>query len=47
MAELDRALFLADEVLRHKMVRIPDAVAEKRRAGPPAAGATATQANGA
>ena len=47
MAELDRALFLADEVLRHKMVRIPDAVAEKRRAGAPAGGAVANQANGA
>ena len=30
MAELDRMLFLADEVLRHKVIRIPDAVAGRR-----------------
>ncbi|MGH9226161.1 MAG: 30S ribosomal protein S6 [Acidimicrobiales bacterium] len=27
MAELDRALTLADEVLRHKVIRVPDRVA--------------------
>ena len=27
MAELDRSLYLADEVLRHKVVRLPDRVA--------------------
>ena len=27
MTELDRALFLADEVLRHKVIRLPDRVA--------------------
>jgi small subunit ribosomal protein S6 len=54
MAELDRALFLADEVLRHKIVRIPDAVAERRRAaassgaaGGPGAPVTSQAANGA
>jgi small subunit ribosomal protein S6 len=34
MSELDRVLFLADEVLRHKIIRIPDAVAG--RSGRPA-----------
>jgi len=50
MAELDRSLFLADEVLRHKLIRIPDQVAERRRsaAAGPAGGAVASQAaNGA
>jgi small subunit ribosomal protein S6 len=32
MNELDRSLFLADEVLRHKVVRIPDRVAGRARA---------------
>ena len=27
MAELDRVLFLADEVLRHKVIRLPEGVA--------------------
>ena len=27
MAELDRVLFLADEVLRHKVIRLPEATA--------------------
>jgi small subunit ribosomal protein S6 len=27
MSELDRSLFLADEVLRHKVIRLPDDVA--------------------
>src|SRR5688500_2823635 len=27
MAELDRQLFLADEVLRHKIIRLPETVA--------------------
>jgi small subunit ribosomal protein S6 len=30
-AELDRFLMLADEVLRHKIIRLPDAVAGRRR----------------
>lgn len=32
MAELDRALQLADEVLRHKVIRIPDRVAGRSAA---------------
>src|SRR5437764_14883281 len=51
MAELDRSLFLADEVLRHKLIRLPDHVAERRRsaaAAGPAGGSPASQpANGA
>ena len=51
MAELDRSLFLADEVLRHKLIRLPDHVAERRRsaaAAGPAGGPVASQpANGA
>ncbi len=41
MAEVDRMFSLADEVVRHKVIRIPDAVAAKAD-GPatPAAGAT-------
>jgi hypothetical protein len=37
MAPLDRALHLADEVLRHKIIRIPDRVAgrEPRSVPPP------------
>ena len=39
MADLDRMLFLADEVLRHKTIRLPDAVAGRQRgtAAPPPA----------
>jgi len=37
MSELDRSLTLADEVLRHKVIRIPDRVAG--RADKPARGA--------
>ena len=33
MAELDRALHLADEVVRHKVIRIPERVADRARAG--------------
>ena len=45
MTELDRALFLADEVLRHKVIRLPDDVAAAAtKAAAPAAGA---EANGA
>lgn len=37
MAELDRSLLLADEVLRHKVVRLPDRIAGRpSRAGSPA-----------
>ena len=31
MAELDRMLSLADEVIRHKVIRLPDAVAKRGR----------------
>jgi small subunit ribosomal protein S6 len=45
MSELDRSLFLADEVLRHKVIRLPDDVAAAApTAAAPAAGA---EANGA
>ncbi|MCU1451224.1 MAG: ribosomal protein, partial [Acidimicrobiales bacterium] len=45
MTELDRYLHLADEVLRHKVVRLPDSVAAATpAAAAPAAGA---EANGA
>jgi small subunit ribosomal protein S6 len=37
MAELDRSLFLADEVLRHKLIRVPDVVAARRATGATAA----------
>ncbi|MDQ4132946.1 MAG: 30S ribosomal protein S6 [Actinomycetota bacterium] len=37
MAELERSLFLADEVLRHKVIRIPDRVAGRQRSSPPPA----------
>jgi small subunit ribosomal protein S6 len=33
MAELDRALHLADEVVRHKVIRLPERVAAKARSG--------------
>ena len=36
-AELDRFLVLADEVLRHKTVRLPDKVAGRARSKAPAA----------
>ena len=31
MAEVDRMLFLADEVVRHKVIRLPEAVAGRAR----------------
>ncbi len=41
-AELDRFLSLADEVLRHKIVRVPDAAAgQRRRPGRPEPAAAA------
>ena len=33
MAELDRMLTLADEVIRHKIIRLPEAVARRSRPG--------------
>lgn len=35
VAELDRVLFLADEVIRHRIIRIPDAVAGRARPSRP------------
>jgi len=35
VAELDRVLFLADEVVRHKIIRLPEAVAGRSRPTPP------------
>jgi small subunit ribosomal protein S6 len=32
MAELNRALFLTDEVIRHKVIRLPDAVTGRKKA---------------
>lgn len=45
MAELDRSLLLADEVLRHKVIRLPDRVAGRARSRPPA-GIAADEAAG-
>jgi small subunit ribosomal protein S6 len=36
IAEIDRVLYLADEVLRHKVIRIPEKVAGKARSTRPA-----------
>ena len=33
VADLDRMLSLADEVIRHKMIRLPEGVAGRRRSG--------------
>ncbi|MHB1446292.1 MAG: 30S ribosomal protein S6 [Acidimicrobiales bacterium] len=35
VAELDRVLFLADEVVRHKIIRLPESVAGRSRPTPP------------
>ncbi len=37
LSELDRMLSLADEVIRHKVIRLPDSVTERRRPVPAAA----------
>jgi small subunit ribosomal protein S6 len=48
MAALDRALGLADEVVRHKVIRLPDKVAGRAARRPASeAAAAATSANGA
>jgi small subunit ribosomal protein S6 len=48
MAELDRSLSLADEVIRHKVIRLPDVVAGRAaRSSSASAGAEAATANGA
>ena len=36
VAEIDRVLYLADEVLRHKVIRIPEKVAGRERSTRPA-----------
>jgi small subunit ribosomal protein S6 len=46
MAELDRSLRLADEVVRHKIIRLPDSVAgRKAKAAANGAGAVAQTAD--
>jgi small subunit ribosomal protein S6 len=52
MAELDRSLRLADEVVRHKIIRLPDAVAGRKAAAAAKSDSAAAQpadqnANGA
>jgi small subunit ribosomal protein S6 len=49
MAELDRILTLADEVVRHKVIRLPDQVAGRagRRSQAAVASAASPDANGA
>ena len=49
VAELDRMLHLADDVIRHKVIRIPESVAGRSADAPPQGDAAlaATQANGA
>jgi small subunit ribosomal protein S6 len=44
VAELDRMLFLADEVLRHKVIRLPDEVANRSRSATASAPAAAPAA---
>lgn len=41
MAEMDRVLSLADEVLRHKVIRVPDSIAGRAPRPAPAPEATA------
>lgn len=50
VADLDRLLSLADETIRHKVIRLPEKVAAAvaaRHATPPAAVAETAEANGA
>lgn len=48
LAQLDRMLGLADEVIRHKVIRIPDKVAGRARRSPASdTVSTGTSANGA
>ncbi len=48
MAELDRMLNLADEVVRHKVIRLPDKVAGRaRRPAAPDGAPAVADANGA
>ncbi len=47
MAELDRMLHLADEVVRHKVIRLPDKVAGRAARPPAAEGVAAASTQGA
>ena len=47
MAELDRMLSLADDVIRHKAIRLPDKVAGRARPGAAPAAAPAESAEAA
>ena len=47
MAELDRMLGLADEVIRHKVIRLPDKVAGRAARPPATDGAAAAPTQGA
>lgn len=47
LAELDRMLSLADEVIRHKILRLPDSAAGRKRPAPVAAEAPADADAGA
>ena len=44
LAELDRMLSLADEVIRHKVIRLPDSVVARPRSTPAAAEASPAEA---
>ncbi|HET9444348.1 MAG TPA: 30S ribosomal protein S6 [Acidimicrobiales bacterium] len=46
MAELDRMLSLADEVIRHKVIRLPDVVANRAAKAASAKAAAAAAAGG-
>src|SRR5437879_4368286 len=47
MAELDRSLHLADEVIRHKVIRVPERVARRARPEDTETVGTGPNANGA
>ena len=47
MAELDRSLHLADEVIRHKVIRVPEHVARRARPESAETAAAGPNANGA
>ena len=47
MAELDRSLRLADEVIRHKVIRLPEAVVRKRAPSGDGAASAGPTGNGA
>jgi small subunit ribosomal protein S6 len=45
VAEVDRMLGLADEVIRHKVVRLPEGVVAARSTRPPASDTVAVESN--